>query len=87
MCIARLGNKKYSRILSMVGRNTIVVLGTHFFFLQIGKLVCARFLQMNLRNFPTLASLVLSVIAGGGIIISIFIKKYCPIVVGQTKRI
>ncbi|WP_288360499.1 acyltransferase family protein [uncultured Bacteroides sp.] len=68
MCVfvARLGNKKYSRILSMVGRNTIVILGTHFFFLQIGKLVCARFLQMNLRNFPILASLVLSVIAVGG---------------------
>lgn len=86
VCIARLGNKKYVSILSMIGRNTIVILGTHFFFLQMGKYICASLLQMDLRNLPILSSLVLSIIAVfGGIIIAMFINKYCPIVLGQTK--
>lgn len=72
---------------SEAGRSTITILGTHGAVGIIGKTFCVAVLHYSPRDFPIMASLLLSIIAViVGVYVHRFLSKHIPWAVGQKNN-
>ena len=73
--------------ISEIGRSTLTILGTHGFIGIVGKTFCVALLHYSPRDFPILASLLLSVIAVVfGVYVHRYLSKYFPLAIGQIRK-
>lgn len=74
-----------NNLISLIGQNTLTILGLHLSILLIGKFIYAYFLGLNITNLPIIYTLVLSIIAVLVCCpIAIFFKKYLPFLIGKS---
>lgn len=72
-------------IISEIGQSTLSILGTHGLIGIIGKTFCVYFLASDPRNFPILATVILSIIALlFGVMVQRYLTIHLPWAVGKS---
>lgn len=66
--------QKYESFLSLIGRNSLSILGLHLFFCIFGKIFAVSLLGFETSSFPILASLVISTLS---CLFTVKIKSVC----------